>query len=716
VTATGRGPTDAVSPSVQPVPIWPPGGGEMGALMRATDWSRTPLGPTETWPASLRTMVGVVLASRFPMLMGWGPDLLHLYNDASRAILRDKHPWALAAPAARVWAEMWDVVGPLARGVLAGGASTWSEDHRLLIQRDGQPTEAYFTFSFSAVPDDHGGVGGVLNAVRESTDTVQAERHQRVLHDVATRTVGATSEREAAAIAAAALAADELDLPFVLVYRRDAAAADAELIASGGWRGQAPPPARVADAGPQAIVPLAEAASRGRAVVFTDLAARFGPITAGAAGVPTRAMVLPLARPGEARATAFLVVGLSPHRHLDDRYRQLLDDAAAEVAQAMTQAARFAANVDLARQLDGFHRFFRMSLDMMCIAGVDGYFRQVNPAFLGLGWTEHELTSRPFLDFVHPDDVAATVAEVVALGQNVPTIHFENRYRCADGSYRWLSWTTAPDGHGTLYAIARDVTHTRQIQDALQEAKDAALAANHELESFSYSVAHDLRGPLRSIDGFSQAVLEDYADRLDADGQRYLGYVRESAQQMAQLIDDLLALSRVSRSELHRTRVDLGALARATLTRLQRAQPDRAVEVVIADDLHAAGDPRLLAVVLDNLLGNAWKFTRGRADPRIEVGVTRAGDRPVYVVRDNGAGFDMAFVGKLFGVFQRLHAASEFEGTGVGLATVQRVIARHGGKVWAEGEVGVGATFFFTLAGGAGELLDGLAGESDATS
>jgi two-component system, NtrC family, sensor kinase len=222
---------------------------------------------------------------------------------------------------------------------------------------------------------------------------------------------------------------------------------------------------------------------------------------------------------------------------------------------------------------------------------------------------------------------------------------------------------------------------------------------NKELEAFSYSVAHDLRAPLRSVDGFSQALLEDYADKLDDGGKQYLRYVRESAQQMGQIIDDLLSLSQVTRSEFQRKQVDLTAIARGVAARLQKQYAKRQVELVVADGLVAAGDGRWLTVALENLLGNAWKFTGKRADARIEIG--SSGDRGcrTYFVRDNGAGFDMNYASKLFGVFQRLHSAKEFEGTGIGLATVQRVVRRHGGRIWAEGEVGRGATFFFTLDG-----------------
>lgn len=244
---------------------------------------------------------------------------------------------------------------------------------------------------------------------------------------------------------------------------------------------------------------------------------------------------------------------------------------------------------------------------------------------------------------------------------------------------------------------ARSAKEVAEVRAALVEELELK---NKELDAFSYSVAHDLRAPLRSIDGFSQALLEDYAEKLDDMGQQYLRYVRESAQQMAELIDNLLDLSRITRSELVRGPLDLTSIAHEVTGRLRRQNPKQAVSVVVADGLLAEGDARLLTVVFENLLGNARKFSSKRADATIEVGVVDRDARRAFFVRDNGAGFDMAYAAKLFGVFQRLHSSAEFEGTGIGLATVQRIIHRHGGRVWAEGEVGRGATFFFTLESG----------------
>jgi light-regulated signal transduction histidine kinase (bacteriophytochrome) len=239
----------------------------------------------------------------------------------------------------------------------------------------------------------------------------------------------------------------------------------------------------------------------------------------------------------------------------------------------------------------------------------------------------------------------------------------------------------------------------RRLNETLRQQKDAVERANRELESFSYSVSHDLRAPLRRIDGFSQAVLEDCTDKLGEKDRLYLGYVREAAQRMGQLIDDLLSLARVARGDFRPVEVDLSALARGIADRLGAAAPERAVVFSIEEGLRCQGDPRFLSVLLENLLGNAWKFTSKRATAEIAFGRREIDRRPTYFVSDNGAGFDMRYAEKLFGVFQRLHSAEEFDGTGIGLATVQRIVQRHDGRIWAEGKVDGGATFYFTLGG-----------------
>ena len=248
--------------------------------------------------------------------------------------------------------------------------------------------------------------------------------------------------------------------------------------------------------------------------------------------------------------------------------------------------------------------------------------------------------------------------------------------------------------------------HGERLRASEQEAREladarAALVAdleqkNREMETFSYTVSHDLRAPLRRIESFGRALAETQADRLDEEGHRYLARIRSCSQDMAQLIDDVLYLSRVARADLRRQEVDLSALAHAIIERL-RETDERSVDVRIRPGLVAEGDGQLLRIALENLLDNAWKFTRQQAQPRIEIGVTHLPGEPAYFVRDNGAGFDMTYAERLFTPFQRLHLSSEFPGTGIGLATVQRIVNRHGGRIWAEGSVGQGATFLFTL-------------------
>lgn len=245
--------------------------------------------------------------------------------------------------------------------------------------------------------------------------------------------------------------------------------------------------------------------------------------------------------------------------------------------------------------------------------------------------------------------------------------------------------------------IAKGEEVLRKSHEDLKQYSAELEAVNEELSAFNYSVSHDLRTPLRSIDGFSQALLEDYSDTLDAEGKDYLNRVRAASQTMGHLIDDLLNLSRITRSEIRRKNVDLSALFQTIAAEHKNIEPERQVTFLIEKGVIANGDKNLLTVVLRNLFENAWKFTAKQPEAKIEFGITQVDGTSAYFIRDNGVGFDMAYADKLFGAFQRLHASHEFPGSGIGLATVQRIIHRHGGRVWAEGAVDQGATFYFTL-------------------
>lgn len=351
-------------------------------------------------------------------------------------------------------------------------------------------------------------------------------------------------------------------------------------------------------------------------------------------------------------------------------------------------------------------RFFTLPLDIFCIAGTDGYFKRANPTFCQtLGYTEAELLARPFVEFIHPEDRDRTVVEASEIFGGKPEDHFENRYVRKDGSVRWFWWKARHvESEGILYATARDVTEQKLAQAKVEqlngELEDRAAqlnATNQELEAFSYSVSHDLRAPLRGIAGFAQALEEHAKGSLDTTGHNYLNRVRKAADRMGWLIDDLLKLSRLTRAEMRLETVDLSAQAESILKLLQQREPDRSVTWEIAPNLTVHGDAALLRVLMENLLENAWKFTARQPEGRIEVGQTVTAGSSACFVQDNGVGFDMRYAGKLFGAFQRLHSMVEFPGTGIGLATVQRVVRRHGGRVWAHAEVDKGAAFYFTL-------------------
>jgi PAS domain S-box-containing protein len=334
----------------------------------------------------------------------------------------------------------------------------------------------------------------------------------------------------------------------------------------------------------------------------------------------------------------------------------------------------------------------------------DGVITSWNPAAERIfGYTEQEIIGQSQA-ILCPPDLASEFTGIVgriSRGESVPQGETIRRRKDGTTFPASVSVSLIRSEDGTLIgvsSITRDITEQRKRADRLLEANKSLLEANKNLEAFTYSVSHDLRAPLRALSGFSEALLEDYGDVLDEQGQEYARRIRAASEQMATLIDDLLHLSRVARAELHTQWVDLGTEAARISEELQNHEPDRNVHFAIQRPVRVWADRTLIRTVLQNLLGNAWKFTSGRDEASIEFGTRPAGDGTICCyVRDNGAGFDPQYVGKLFTPFQRLHTTREFPGTGVGLASVRAIVDRHGGHAWAEGAVGEGATFFFTL-------------------
>lgn len=380
-------------------------------------------------------------------------------------------------------------------------------------------------------------------------------------------------------------------------------------------------------------------------------------------------------------------------------FRQLALEAARERKESLAAAAT--AQVDL-RVVQASETIFRGLLeaapDALVIVGADGRMVHVNGQAEKLfGYSRTQLLGQMVEMLIperfrkgHPARRAVYFADPQArpIGRGL-----ELCGRRSDGSEFPIELTVAPlqTEAGVLVSGAiRDITQRKITEDALK-------LSNEELEAFSFSVAHDLRSPLRGMNGFAQVLLDEYHDVLDAQGQDWLQEILLNARRMSDLVDALLSLARLTRSEVKPERVDLTAMAQEVAAHLQASEPLRVGHIGVQGDMFANVDPRLGRILLENLLGNAWKFTSKLSDTRIEFGLTESRGAPAFFVRDNGAGFDMAFEKKLFAPFHRLHTVAEFPGTGIGLATVQRILHRQGGDIWAEGHVGTGAAFYFTL-------------------
>ncbi len=376
-----------------------------------------------------------------------------------------------------------------------------------------------------------------------------------------------------------------------------------------------------------------------------------------------------------------------------------------------------ARNVELGKLLRANQLIMEHSLDMICTIDEQGRFVFLSAACEKvLGYLPVELAGKKYIDLVHADDLAKTNEAAVNVMAGQPVRDFENRYRRKDGVMVPIVWSaTWSQEDRLMFCVARDMTERKageerilKLNQDLQSRSSELENANKELESFSYSVSHDLRAPLRHIHGYVEMLTGVTEGQLSDKAKRYLKVITDASVEMGQLIDDLLAFSRMGRIEFHESAVSLDLCARDTIKGLEMAIKGRNINWKIASLPKVQGDAAMLKQVFSNLLGNAVKYSRKRDPAEIEIGQAGEEDgRTVFFVRDNGAGFDMKYGHKLFGVFQRLHRAEEFEGTGIGLATVRRIITRHGGRTWAEGESGKGATFYFTLKAVAPDDADG---------
>jgi len=350
--------------------------------------------------------------------------------------------------------------------------------------------------------------------------------------------------------------------------------------------------------------------------------------------------------------------------------------------------------VDVSSKLDGF---FKVSIDLLCIFNKDSYFVKINPSWgTVLGYTEEELLSQKITDFIHPDDVESAENTIRELFKDVVITHYITRFRSKDGSYKYLEWNASAAGD-LIYAAVHDITESKKAEDEILALNSVLMNTNKELESFSYSVSHDLRAPLRSMEGYSSALHYGYADKIDEQGMHYLDRIQNAAVKMSTLINDLLELSQLGQKQLSFALINLSDIVNKIAVELKEANPNQQISFRVTETASVMADSDLMKIVLKNLLDNARKFSSKKDISEIVFGTRKDGEHTVYFVQDNGEGFDMEYADKLFTPFQRYHHASDFPGTGIGLSIVFRIITRHKGKVWVESAVDKGTTVNFTL-------------------
>ncbi|KQR33036.1 ATP-binding protein [Deinococcus sp. Leaf326] len=714
-------------------------GGELGTLMRQFDWTSTPLGPPDTWPAPLRTAVHIMLASKQPMYLAWTSDLIALYNDPYRTILGpDKHPAALGARTADIFGQDgYPGLKPVFDAALRGESAVF--DNLLVpLVRHGYLEECYFDVSYTPVyVEQH--VGGVFSSVSETTERVILARRTQTLAVLTAALLGANDSGRIVQATLSMAEDNPTDLPCLLLY---VPTASGELHLGGV--------AGLSD----------DQTARWHQLPHDWLEAPVIPVQPFAAGPwpepVTQLAVLPLTLPGETSPLGVLMVGLNPRKHLDDAYQDFLQLVRGQLTSAL-HAARLTEELhqrngelnarnhalsafeewtrDLTFVLDPDVLINRAQMLIRTLIPVDAavyYERQGELWFVKrmLGeygneelWRAHQKglphastgnlrtpfeTGEPYYQDEydeHTDHLAPYMTHVTATVM-VP-LKTTRGVRGIFGLavFGRSGWTAADrtiiETVGRSLSLALDraeqVAELARERERLAERTAALANANEELEAFAYSVSHDLRAPVRHIQGFNGLLRRSLGTGLDAQATRYLQVVDQSASRMNTLIDAMLDLSRVSRQALRAGMVDLGALVASVREELEVDVLERHVTWQVLPLPLVTGDHDLLRQVVLNLLSNALKYTRGRENTVIEVWAEERPHEWTVFVRDNGVGFDPRYQDKLFGVFQRLHRAEEFEGTGVGLANVRRIITRHGGTVSAQGVPDKGATFGFTL-------------------
>lgn len=724
-------------------------------MMRTFDWAATPLGPQAAWPQTLRTVTRLVLQHPFAMVVLWGPELIQVYNDAYRVIMGDRHPAGLGQPTRECWPDVWAFTAPVYEGVMTRGETFEFTDRRLVISRGGQEEEAFFTLTYSPVPDEAGAVAGVLVTVIETSERVRAqadvqfriqkaevETRAQEAFTAFTEAVGSQIDvlalsQEAIRVLRARFRPDSTfvfyeresdhwrarvwseDLeaqPELLAVLRDGLPLDTPLYAEGlrtghpvfteEWNAEREQVPHSEHYGAAANVPLVV---DGEVCGFVALGLRhthrWSELDKGVVRAVGRGLNLALERGMKARQ-------LQQQKDTAERQKQVLD-AFAHLTQEL---APDAAPIDLIRQVqevvlrllpDGFSLYYdregagwrlrsRVGQPTTPTLQAAPHVPLTTPSLL-TPWQTGELYLQDGDDLSADELASPTQSPRTAVALPI-TLSGRRRgvlsFALMDGR-RWTRTERA-----MFETVARSLNLALERTETTAELvtqRRSLEVATEELEAFTYSVSHDLRTPVRHIIGFNNLLRRELGEDVTPKVARYLTVVEEAAGRMNTLIDAMLNLSRASRLPLQLGPVDLNAMVGSVRTELELDLLGREVTWQVGALPLVMGDHNTLRQVITNVLDNALKYSRTRSPAQVDIWAEERAREWVIHVRDNGVGFDPQYAHKLFGVFQRLHRAQDFEGSGVGLANVRRIITRHGGQVWAEGRPGEGATFSFSL-------------------
>jgi PAS domain S-box-containing protein len=650
----------------------------MTARVRAMDWSRTPTGPIENWPLILRAAVDLCLNSRFPMHVWWGSELVYIYDDAHIPVLGRRHPDALGQSAAKVWAEVWSLLGPQVDVVMLHGKSTWNERVFVEVERNGFREDAWFTWSYSPIRDESGRVGGLMCIATEDTARVLAERERDRLEE----------QRQKQRADEQAIAEIWLPDSTALLSAISDSTQDAIFAKDRDGRLRFANPATLALIGK----PLADVLGKTDAEFLED-------ILVGQAIMENDRRIMDSGISAEIEE----IVPLPDGTHRVWLSRKMPNKDAAGNVIGLLGVSRDITNHKRAEETQAkLAAIVESSDDGIIGKTLDGIIVTWNHGAERIfGYTSGEVVGKHILMLIPVERQHEETDIQRRLARGEPIEHFETVRLTKEGRRIDVSLTVSPirNAAGTVVGaskIVRDITAKKKAEESLARQAEELARSNVELERFAYIASHDLQEPLRSIHSFAQLLQREVSGNLSGNGAEYLGYITGGVKRMRTLINDLLAYSRVNSQGAAFTPADCNEICTRVLMDLQASIESKQARIAIEPLPVVIGDATQLGQLFQNLLINAIKF-HGSQAPYIRVAVTEAPSEWIFSVTDNGIGIAPEYFDRIFIIFQRLHTIEEYSGTGIGLAVCKKIAERHGGRIWVESVSGKGSTFYFSL-------------------